>query len=82
VINQNRGNNKIMKDKPEDLGFFAKLMAMIKQSVMAGEHRPSKHVARSVGQLTGDYTRKADAKKKRKRKIAYQSKRINRIRAK
>ena len=72
-IQFNRGNNKTMNDKPDDSGFFARLIAFIRQSSIADEYRPSKHINRNKCQLSENFIRKLKAKKKRKRKISYQS---------
>ena len=80
-INQNRGDNKVMNDKPDDLSWWAGLINLImEKSRFVTEHRPSKHHNRRTV-FSESQERKIAQKKKRKRKIAYQSRRINQIRA-
>ena len=80
--NQDRGDNKLMENKPDDLGWWARFIQLItEKSRSVTEHKPSKHYNKRVV-FSDSQLRKIRQKVKRKRHIAYQSRRINRMRAK
>ena len=82
-INQNRGDNKIMDNKPDDMSWWARLIKSIaEKSSFTTVHRSSKYYDTKRMQRCESYLRKLAAKKKRLRHISYQSRRVNRMRAK
>lgn len=79
-IQINRGE-KVMKVKPE-VSFFDKLLNFLTQkSPFIQRHRETKHQTKRKS-FPESVERKMADNKKRKRKIAYASRRVNRIRAK
>ena len=80
-IQINRGANKMTEEKPDN-SWLARFINFITQNRFSESHRESKHRGDSRKSFTGDAARKVRAKKKIKRKMSYQSRRINQIRAK
>lgn len=79
-IQYNRGDNKLNEDKP-DYNLIERIMSIFSNRFVS-KYGKSKHANRNKMSQTESFLQKDAAKKKRKRKIAYQSRKINRIRKK
>jgi len=83
TIKKDKGR-EIASNPGLDMAFVQRLINMVKKAGAGGRadtFAPGKHARRSGNQKSGSFIRKADARKKRKRKISRQSKRVNKIRA-